>query len=176
MRTRTIFLVGASGVGKTAVAAYLNQRAPWAGRVHHFDSIGVPSPERMVEEHGSGEGWQKWATERWVGQLSTQDEQLQLLEGQTRPSYLNAALESAVGLDPVIVLLNCSAGVRRHRLENLRDQPELANSQMESWSAYLCGQAHALGLPVIDTDELEVSDVAARVEAIGLEGISAGSL
>jgi hypothetical protein len=104
------------------------------------------------------------------------DVPLQLLEGQTRPSFLNAALSASSTLDPVIVLLNCSAEVRQYRLSELRSQPELANPQMEAWSAYLRGQADALGLPVIDTDELGVPEVAACVEAIGLEGISAGSL
>lgn len=99
-RPRAVFLLGASGVGKRSVAQYLERRDPWVGRVHYFDSIGVPTAERMVEVHRSGEGWQKWATEQWVFRLGESNERLQLLEGQTRPSFVNEALESAPGLEP----------------------------------------------------------------------------
>lgn len=175
-KSRAVFLLGASGVGKTSVAQHLESRAPWVGLVHYFDSIGVPSTDRMVEEHGSGEAWQKWATEQWVLHLAGSNERLQLLEGQTRPSFVREALESAPGLEPILILLNCSEDVRRHRLTELRGRPELANPRMETWSAYLRGQADALGLPVIDTDELEIGEVAERVEAIGLRGLSVGAL
>lgn len=166
--SRVVFLLGASGVGKTAVAEHLEGRVPWIGRVHYFDSIGVPTPGRMIEEHGSGEGWQKWATEQWVLRLAGSDERLQLLEGQTRPSFVNEALDTAPKLEPILILLNCSAEVRRYRLTELRGRPELASARMETWSAYLRGQADALGLPMIDTDELSIAEVAERVEAIGL--------
>ena len=173
---RVIFLLGASGVGKTAVARYLEGREPWTDRVHYFDSIGVPPMTRMLEEYGSAEAWQQWATSQWVDRLLRKREALQLLEGQTRPSFVNQALEAAApGIDPVVVLLNCSAEVRRRRLEG-RGQPELANARMEAWSAYLSGQADALGLPVIETDEREVHEVAELVETVGLRGLPKGSL
>ena len=168
---RAVFVFGASAVGKTAVAQHLDKRAPWAGEVYYFDSIGVPSGDQMIQEHGSGEGWQQWATEQWVQRLSHRDVPLQLLEGQTRPSFITQALQHVAPMDAVLILLNCSAEVRLDRLHHLRGHPELATPQMESWSAYLRGQADALDLPVIDTDELGVAEVAARVEAIALDGV-----
>ena len=44
---RVIFLVGASGAGKSAAALELETRAPWSGRTFFFDDIGVPSADEM---------------------------------------------------------------------------------------------------------------------------------
>jgi hypothetical protein len=36
----------------------------------YFDSIGVPSPEQMIAEFGSGENWQRAKTFDWNGSIS----------------------------------------------------------------------------------------------------------
>jgi GTPase SAR1 family protein len=51
-----LFLSGASGVGKTSIVEKL--KAHYSSDNYaflHFDSIGVPSPEEMIEQVGSGE-------------------------------------------------------------------------------------------------------------------------
>src|SRR5438093_1112054 len=53
--------------------------------------------------------------------------------------------------------------VRHARLVGPRGQPELSNSQMDCWAAYLRGQADALNLPVIDTTDLGID---AAVDAL----------
>ncbi len=169
MSRRVVFLIGASGVGKTAVASVLEEREPWLGNTFYSDSIGVPSPEEMEQWPGGGEGWQKWATEQWVSKLAERDAPLQLLEMQTRPSFILPAVEPFPGLHPTIVLLGCSTEVRRFRLTELRQQPDLANSRMENWAIYLRGQADALGLPVIQTDTFTVDEVASAVESVFLD-------
>lgn len=161
---RVVVLVGASGVGKTTVAEVLAQRSPWRGQTHFLDTIGVPSTEEMEEAHGGGEEWQLWATRHWMDRLSAIDSPLQLLEGSTRPSFVRAAAEPHQELVLQIILLDCSPEVRRHRLAVLRKRPELANPQMDSWAAYLAGQAHALGLPVIDTSDRDPDTIAAEVD------------
>lgn len=164
--SRTVaFLIGASGVGKTAVASVLEEREPWRGNTFYSDTIGVPGPEEMERWEGGGEGWQRWATEQWVSKLAAGKVPLQLLEMQTRPSFILPVLAPFPGLEPRIVLLDCSAPIRRFRLAELRNQPDLANSRMESWAIYLRGQADALGPPVIQTDNLTLEEVAAAVEA-----------
>lgn len=50
-----------------------------------------------------------------------------------------------------VVFVDCAPAVRNARLSGPRNQPELANAQMDSWTAYLRGRADALGAPVIDT-------------------------
>lgn len=163
--TRVVFLVGASGTGKTTVAQVLEGRAPWKGHTHFFDSIGVPSTEQMEAEYGSGEEWQRWATQQWVDRLAGCDADPQLIEGQTRPSFIREAAAHHPDLELCIVLLDCAPEVRRHRLTALRERPELATSRMDNWAAYLAGQAHALGLPVVDTSDASPAAVAREVEA-----------
>jgi hypothetical protein len=168
MKQRVVFLIGASGVGKTAVASLLEAKEPWVHNVFYSDSIGVPSPEEMERWPGGGEGWQQWATEQWVARLAERDEPLQLLEMQTRPSFILPAVEASQGLDPLVILLECSPSVRAFRLTELRQQPELANARMENWAVYLRSQADALRLPSIQTDDLTLDEVAAAVEAVAL--------
>jgi hypothetical protein len=57
-------------------------------------------------------------------------------------------------------LLDCAPAVRHARLVGPRDQPGLSNPQMDCWAAYLRGQADALDLPVIDTTDIGIDDVA----------------
>jgi hypothetical protein len=170
---RLIVLIGASGSGKTSVAEKLEQRPPWTGHTHYFDSIGVPSAEEMVS-YGGGEGWQRWASEIWVRRLGDLQSPLELLEGQTRPSYLVPVIAEYPDLDPTILLLDCAPAVRRHRLTEHRNQPELANPTMDTWAVYLRGQADALGLPVIDTSELTLNEVVAKVESVAGFGDASG--
>lgn len=162
---RVVFLVGASGVGKTTVARVLERRAPWKGHTHYFDTIEVPSNERMEVEFGSGEEWQRWATRQWVNRLTENDGDLQLIEGQTRPSFIREAAEPHPDLDFRIILLDCTPEVRRHRLVELRQRPELATLRMDNWAAYLAGQAHALELPVLDTSHAGPEAIALEIEA-----------
>ena len=162
---RVVFLVGASGVGKTAVAQALEERPPWKENTHYFDTIGIPSAEEMESEFGGGEPWQLWATRQWVSRVAEGDAPIQLIEGQTRPSFINEAAGGYPDLEFLIVLLECNPEVRRHRLTDLRKQPELLTPDMENWAVYLAGQAHALGLPVIDTSDLDTEAVAQEIEA-----------
>jgi hypothetical protein len=116
----------------------------------------------MERDYGSGENWQALKTEHWLRFFATDPDgaDVYVLDGQTRPSFVNAAAQRS-GVDvSQIVLLDCAPPVRNLRLIELRGQPELANSQMDCWAAYLRGQADALDLPVIDTTTLPLEGVA----------------
>ena len=158
---KLLFLVGASGVGKTATLARLRERHLPGVSCYDFDSIGVPDPATMLRDYGSGERWQEAATTRWVETLLANSDQaaIAVLEGQTRPSFIRAALAHGSPTATSIVLLDCVSDVRVARLSGPRGQPELATAQMDHWAAYLRGQADALGLPVIDTSTLSLDDV-----------------
>ncbi len=177
-RAAILVVTGASGSGKTAAARSLEERRLDGLRFFYFDSIGVPSAEEMDREFGGGEAWQADATSRWIKRLVTESDGsfVSLLDGQTRPSFVRAALGCPDPTHLRIVLLECSPAVRRVRLAQ-RGQPELANLRMDNWASYLRGQADALGLPVIDTDALGVESVAdllaAQVEDLRLEALAA---
>lgn len=164
MSSGILFVIGASGAGKTAAVTELAARPSSVARCFYFDSIGVPSAEAMVRDFGSGEQWQTHATKQWVDHLAADGrDDVAVLEGQTRPSFIAAATAGAGSVRTSVVLLDCSPDVRATRLA-VRGQPELASSQMTSWAAYLRGQADALGLAVVDTSALTIAEVADALE------------
>jgi hypothetical protein len=122
----------------------------------------------MERDYGSGEQWQASATAEWLARLGRLPEEVALavLDGQTRPSFVLSAAARAEPRTVHVVLLDCSADVRAARLRVSRQQPELANVRMDHWAAYLRGQADALGLPVIDTSRLTVTEAAAQLEKL----------
>jgi hypothetical protein len=128
----------------------------------HFDSIGVPTPEEMVRDHGGGEQWQSWATQAWLERLDrlAAEVEVAVLDAQTRPSFVFAAARATTHRRTQVILLDCDADVRSERLRGPRNQPDLANARMNACAAYLRGQADALRLPVIDTTSLTVDEVA----------------
>jgi hypothetical protein len=164
-RPSLVVITGASGAGKTAAVRAVDARGRSGVRCHHFDDIGVPSPDEMKRQWGSGERWQADATRRWIARLAAlpEDGCINILDGQVRPSFVEAA-RASLDLPPIpMLLLDCGPKVRRTRLEQ-RGQPELANEQMNSWAAYLRGQADALGLVVIATDKMTIDQVADAIE------------
>jgi thymidylate kinase len=160
-----LVITGASGAGKTAAVRALDARRRQEVRCFYFDDIGVPSVDEMKRQWGSPEGWQASATHGWIERLAAlpADGSVNILDGQIRPSLVEAA-RSSLGLLPIqVLLLDCGPKVRRNRLEQ-RGQPDLANEQMNCWAAYLRGQADALGLAVIATDKLTIDQVADAIE------------
>ncbi|MGH7576588.1 MAG: hypothetical protein ACREM1_15865 [Longimicrobiales bacterium] len=128
----------------------------------------------MAREFGSGEAWQRWATERWVSELAAREAPLQLIEGQTRPSFINAAVARYPSIESTIVLLDCRPAGRTLRLSGTRNQAELASSPIENWAAYLRGQADALGLHIVDTSDLSIEELAREIESLIFERTRAG--
>jgi catechol 2,3-dioxygenase-like lactoylglutathione lyase family enzyme len=161
-----LVVTGASGAGKTTLVRGLEGRALPGVSCHYFDSIGVPSAEVMERDFGGGAGWQEATTRTWIGRLASRPDRVAVLDGQTRPSFVRTAFQQVGLRHGAIVLIECAATERNPRLQGARGQPELATAQMETWAAYLRGQADALGLPIIDTTRLTAE--AALEELVGL--------
>ena len=154
-----IFVVtGASGVGKTALVRGLEARQLPDVRCHYFDSVGVPTVERMTAEFGSAEEWQRVTTRGWIARLAEDRDRghVAVLDGQVRPSEVRAAFARSEVSRGEILLVECAHDVREARLRAERNQPELATADMRAWAAYLRGQADALHLPILDTTKLTV--------------------
>ena len=166
MAPAILFVIGASGSGKTAAVRVLEARALSGVRCYYFDSIGVPPTEIMARDYGTGEGWQAAVTGDWVERLATNEDgaEIAVLDGQTRPSFIYPRLGRAGVRHARIVLLDCDARARAARLAGPRGQPHLATPQMDAWAVYLRGQADALGLPVVDTTHTSVEGVADAIE------------
>jgi ribose 1,5-bisphosphokinase PhnN len=157
-------VIGASGAGKTTAVRCLEARGRSGIRCFYFDSVGVPSEEIMKRDFGGGEAWQAVTTQNWISQLTTEPiGSIRILEGQTRPTFIRAALPYSQLAIVRIVLVECAASVRRKRLAE-RGQEELATVQMDIWAGYLRGQADALQLPIIDTTNVSAEEVANILE------------
>ena len=163
-----LVVTGASGAGKTVAVQALELRELPGVRCFYFDSIGVPSAEELERRSARGESWQAWATDEWLRRLNAlgADVHVAVLDAQTRPSHVLGSAAKAGGRAIHVVLLDCSSEVRDARLRGPRGQAELANARMDSWAAYLRGQADALDLPVIDTTLPSVDEVADQLERL----------
>ncbi|HEX3759818.1 MAG TPA: AAA family ATPase [Kofleriaceae bacterium] len=148
MASRIVVVTGASGAGKTTVVTRLAERKLAGVSCAFFDSIGVPPPEEMPPD------WQETTTSEWIRRLARVPADVAVLDGQTRPTFALRAF-AEVGIRGSVVVIHCAPRVRKARLLG-RGQPELATEDMYVWAAYLCGQADALGFPVIDTSELDI--------------------
>lgn len=151
-----IAITGASGAGKTTLVRSLEARHQPGVKCYYFDSVGVPSPEEMARDYGSGEAWQAAMTDQWVRRLAENpdDARVMVLDGQVRPSVLYEAFERYEVQRSEVILIDCGRAVRETRLTNDRNQAELASQQMAEWAAYLRGQADALHLRIFDTTNL----------------------
>jgi energy-coupling factor transporter ATP-binding protein EcfA2 len=155
-----LVVTGASGAGKsTLVRGLSGLELPGVG-CYEFDSIGVPSPEEMERVWGGGEQWQAAMADQWIERLLRNDDgvEVAVLDGQIRPSTLREVFAQRGVRLGRIVLVDCGHDERNARLRGPRGQPELACGQMDSWAAYLTGQAHALGLPILNTNGRSVDD------------------
>jgi len=163
-----LVVTGASGAGKTAAISALEARGIPGAQCFFFDSIGVPTVETMKRDYGGPEQWQAWATNQWLAKLAAlgRSVRVAILDAQTRPSTVFTAPGAHTAWHPYVVLFDCSPEVRAARLCGPRSQPDLATACMDSWAAYLRGQADALDLPIVDTTELTIAEAAARLEAL----------
>ena len=157
-----IILTGASGSGKTAIAQAIAKDHAYTLAVHHFDSIGVPSLDAMIRDHGSPEGWQRDKTLEWLARLAPQVRKgrATLLEGQMRPSFIKEAVAAADIDDYRLILIDCDDATRTHRLSVERGQPELADANMMNWAAYLRREAQTNGCEILDTSNLSIGQSA----------------
>jgi ATP-dependent 26S proteasome regulatory subunit len=160
---RLIVLTGASGSGKTAIAKAIESRCRDT-EVLFFDSIGVPSLDRMTAECGSPEEWQRAKTMEWMARIAGLLAQRNVLfEGQTRISFLLEALSAAGIRDYRIILVDCDDAIRRRLLKEDKGQPELANPKMMIWARFLRDEAKRSGCEILDTSLDPIETCAARV-------------
>ena len=162
-----VVLIGASGAGKTTIARAIEDRCAGSVEVFFFDRIGVPSPERMIEEHGSGEQWQRAKTIEWMSRLARRvkpGRQI-LFEGQTRLAFLEEGAAAAGPLAFRPVLIDCDDTTRTTRLTRDRGQPELATEGMLNWARYLRREAKDRGCAILDTSTLSLDDAVSYVMA-----------
>jgi predicted ABC-type ATPase len=159
MMAPLVILTGASGAGKTTLAQYLLKHYRADCNVLFFDSIGVPTVDRMERDYGGGVAWQRVKTLEWMARigpcLSTQ--RPALFEGQMRIAFIMEALAAHKIATAHIVLVDCDDVTRKARLHTDRSQPELANPIMMNWARCLREEALELGVETLDTSHKSVA-------------------
>jgi hypothetical protein len=154
-----IFLTGASGSGKTSILKALELSSSHSTiEFLHFDSIGVPSIEEMIQTYGTTSAWQKAMTYHWVKKLLTNylDKEIIFFEGQVNLDFIISAFSGFNHHQYKIILVDCDDKVRHERLHQERNQPELVNDNMDNWSNYLRNQAIEKNVPILDTTLLTI--------------------
>ena len=161
-----MFLTGSSGAGKTTVLQHIKTQLVHRSFVHlSFDSIGIPTREKMIAQAGSLELWQERATHQWTERISNdyKNYQIVILEGQANPDFVSSgcAIHGITNFE--IVLLDCDWDTRLRRLVHNRKQPELANTEMRNWSDFLRNQANQKRIKIIDTSTKSPEEVAYEI-------------
>ena len=153
MLKKVIFISGASGVGKTTLIEQLkNKYRDKSWRFLHFDSIGVPSIDEMIQQYGSPSGWQEAMTSQWIDKLVHQyEDECIFFEGQVNLQFIQSGFKQHSFTNYKLVLLDCSEEEMAYRLTHKRGQPELLTADMHNWLNYLRNQAKALGVKILDT-------------------------
>jgi hypothetical protein len=166
MQSPFVILTGASGVGKTTIAAAIEKLDPEIA-VYQGDKVALPPPEILSSfgpANGPGGASQRGFALYWIGEI--------LKHSHTRPVLLEtqcriAFLEEALSLHRIswarIVLVECNDAVRNARLIHARRQPDLANEDMANWSRYLHREAVTAGYEILDTGSVSLTQAVARI-------------
>jgi dephospho-CoA kinase len=150
-----LFLIGASGAGKTTTVKVLEKEGLPNFVICYFDSIGVPPEKEMIEQYGSREEWQRVKTVEWVKRIKAEllPKTNVILDAQTRPAFIEEACRENSISDSKTILIDCTDEMRRERLEK-RKQAELANDRMMNWAKFLRNECEAQGCTILDTSRL----------------------
>lgn len=148
---KIIFVIGASGSGKTTIIKAFDKAGLSNFKTVYFDSIGVPSLEEMNVKYNGPEGWQRIKTIEWVKTIKETliSDTHVILDGQTRPIFIEEACIENKIIAYEVILFDCSDQERTERLV-ARGHPELANEQMMNWARYLRQECQKRAYQIID--------------------------
>jgi adenylate kinase family enzyme len=155
LMNKLIFIIGASGAGKTTAVKALEKVYLPNYQILYFDSIGVPSFTEMNAKYNGPEEWQRIKTAEWVKIIKETllPKTHVILDGQTRPKFIeDACIENKISAYEVL-LFDCSDEERTERLID-RGQSELADQQMMNWASYLRQESQKRAYQIINNTHL----------------------
>lgn len=152
---RLIFVMGASGSGKTHALKAIEKESPSKYAICHFDSLGIPSEAEVREKWGGWDAWQKMRVDEWIHIILRDHlhKHVTVLDGQIRPNHIEEVCKQNGIEDYKVILLDCSDEERVKRL-NKRGQPELVNNTLSPWAKFLREECGKRGYAIIDNTSL----------------------
>jgi uridine kinase len=159
-----VVITGASGSGKTTVAKLLEQKfSKETTSLYYFDDIGIPSTTKMIEDHGSGEKWQQWATESWIERIHNINKEVIFLEGSFYPEFAVNKIKDLLITKYLLICLYVERNVREKRLIEERKQLELVTQDMENYAQDLNLRTINIGGIVINSTDKSLSEIVQEI-------------
>lgn len=164
---KLIFVLGASGSGKTTNVKNIETKYPDKYHFAYFDQPRVPSAEEVLEKYG---GWDNWGIERtneWIKKIKENyiENRITIFDVHTKPENFENACKNFDITDYVVILLDCSDDERKKRLTE-RGQPHLINDSLFDWAHFLRNEAINKNYIIIDNTKLTLEDGGKKVESI----------
>jgi hypothetical protein len=162
---KLIFILGASGSGKTTNVKNIETKHPDKYHFAYFDQPKVPSVEEVQEKYG---GWENWGIERtndWVKKIreSYIENKVTIFDVHTKPENIENACRDFGITNYIVILLDCSDDERKKRLTE-RGQPHLINDSLFEWAQFLRKEAENKNYIVIENTGLTVEEGFRKVE------------
>ena len=162
---KLIFILGASGSGKTINVKNIETKYPDKYHFAYFDQPKVPSVEEVLEKHGGWENWGIKRTNEWIKKIKENyiENRVTIFDVHTKPENIENACKNFGITNYIVILLDCSDDERKKRLID-RGQPNLINDSLLTWAQFLRDEAKKKDYTIINNTELTIEEGLKKVE------------
>jgi gluconate kinase len=163
---KIIFILGASGSGKTTTVENIESENPDKYFFAYFDQPKVPSEEEIEKQYGNWENWGIQRTNEWLDKIKNKNkDRVTIFDIQTKPENIENACKKFEITDYAIIILDCSDDERKKRLIE-RGQPYLINDSLLDWAQFLRNEANDNDYIIIDNTELTKKEGFQKVKEV----------
>jgi dephospho-CoA kinase len=163
---KIIFILGASGSGKTTTVENIESENPDKYFFAYFDQPKVPSEEEIKKEYKDWENWGIQRTNEWFNKIKNKSKnRVTIFDIQTKPTNIENACKKFDVTDYAIIILDCSDDERKKRLIE-RGQPYLINDSLLDWAQFLRNEANDNDYIIIDNTELTKKEGFQKVKEV----------